>query len=660
MGIEAKNSGELGVVWGTQAVSSGAATFPVFTGGTAISLTLLQDSGGGGQWNFNTPLDSNFIIFKGSGGGGGGGGSDFVPRFKSTTEYTVPSTNGRRVRLNEKYYEITEDLDFNFTLAPDDIYYIYVDTDEAAGEINDLNKALYIKETTLDPNDSSFPDTYAVIGQYVVSGGAVSQSSLEPYSTRELDTELGDFVPSFDETEIIFKSTNDRKVLFNNDYYSIDTEVRVAYNTGVDGLWYIYLDTNKAGGTADSTYFVLTQFAPDSALLDPHYVPLGEYNVSGGSVDTTSELGYSVRSEVTWVYGIPNIRRASDQKLASGSFGLIHGFSETPDVVTYKYWDDSAGKFYNYSRTDIETSVDSSSISYVIPAADPNITFDAGDYFEVEAFYYAYTNSGGFASPKSDYTTGWYTSTPPSVINHSLFARPQNITLEFSDGGVYYVEDGNQFVDKNSGGITSSDVTFDWTALTVLSVSKQMRIHMNVSKVSAGSFTADKDELGVVKVTGNQPVAFSPDLILDSTNTNFATTVNSAGNNISVLVKESITISLEQDITATGVTFNMLPGTYIISETVMTSMVKFSGDDYEIENIRLISKEDITSGLKLDADGIVKNLLVKQDASTKTLTNAVEVTTGNVATVDGRSKEVNGTITNKISDVDGLSEIRMS
>ena len=58
------------------------------------------------------------IVFKGSGGGSGGGGSDFVPRFKSTTEYTIPSTNGRRVRLNEKYYEITEDLDFTFTLAP--------------------------------------------------------------------------------------------------------------------------------------------------------------------------------------------------------------------------------------------------------------------------------------------------------------------------------------------------------------------------------------------------------------------------------------------------------------------------------------------------------------------------------------------------------------
>ena len=104
----------------------------------------------------------------------------------------------------------------------------------------------------------------------------------------------------------------------------------------------------------------------------------------------------------------------------------------------------------------------------------------------------------------------------------------------------------------------------------------------------------------------------------------------------------------------------MLPGTYIMCETAVDSIVKISGDDFEIENMRLMSKEDITSGLRCNADGIVKNLLVKQDASAKTLINAIEVQAGAIVTADGRSKAVTGSITNKITDIDGNSEIRVS
>ena len=104
----------------------------------------------------------------------------------------------------------------------------------------------------------------------------------------------------------------------------------------------------------------------------------------------------------------------------------------------------------------------------------------------------------------------------------------------------------------------------------------------------------------------------------------------------------------------------MLPGAYIICETSLPSIIKFSGDDYEIDNLRIIGKEDITSGLELNADGIVKNILVKQVGSGKTMTNAITVTSSNIATVFGRAKEIIGIITNKYSDIDGNSEITIS
>jgi len=75
LGIEAFNTGIIGLNWGTQSNTISGATFPSFNSGTAIALILLQANGSGGTWSFIGPIAENTIIFKGSGGGGGSNGT---------------------------------------------------------------------------------------------------------------------------------------------------------------------------------------------------------------------------------------------------------------------------------------------------------------------------------------------------------------------------------------------------------------------------------------------------------------------------------------------------------------------------------------------------------------------------------------------------------
>ena len=912
LGIEVKTGGELNLVWGNPGATLGTATYPTFTG-TAVCLIKLQANIGtlAPLWgSFNSVTSSDVIIFKGSGGGGGGAGSnDFVPIYKSSSEYRFQGTQGRSTRFNEQYFSIDEDLDFSYNLVTDKIWYIALDTNQVPGLITPSNKDDYIVETDLEPNSPSFPQNLIVLGYYEVIGGAVTQQNLGTFSPRAVDTFIGDLTASFSsptsyriqntrgrlvrcnhkyfyldensdliksfdpgstgatgtwficintegageeltvshliETQLnpseisfpqhyaplakcevsatgmeisSFKSVSDRdvytllgdftpsyidndtfvinhtfgkkiklmsqyfysennlyksfeksasgtwyiiidtadptgpgqlttthikftqddpalpsfdvdyvaigeyfvesdlttidytkfipylvggaggaaggggdfiptnlnddtfsirptvgrKVLLNDKYYYTLEELVVSYEKSASGTWYIDVDTTQPAGEitqANHTdYIVMTQEAPFSTLYNPLHVTIGQYEVDGTlTVDKTTHVGYSTREHANWMNGIPNIWKKADMQYASGNnISLTHNFGMTPDLVTFKYWDESASKFLNLYSADIEQYRNDTVVVYNIPdyTTHPFITWDTGDYFLVEAIKYAYPQSGGFVSPKTDYATDWYSTQPATVITHPLVTRPQNISLEFLDltgTPVYYVEDGLQYVDKDTGGINENSVTFNWTALDTLSATLKMRIHFNVSKVSAGAFEATRTERGTVSITGDSSKVVSPDLILTSADTDFATIINGMGNNISVLVTEDITVSSEQDISVTGVKFDMIPGTYIQCATSgLASIVKFSGKDYEIENIRIQAQETITSGLKLNAKGIVKNMYVSQNIGGKILTNALEVTTGNIITAIGRVEEIAGTITNKKIDVDGNSEILIS
>jgi len=604
---------------------------------------------------------------------------DFVPSYLDNDEFVVNHTYGRKVKLLSQYFYSETNVVQSFDKSASGTWYIIIDTADVTGP-GQLTPT-HIKFTIEDPTGPSFDPDFVAIGEYFVESDLVTinYTNFIPYSVAGAGAAggTGDFVPLyFDDTSFSIRSTVGKKVNFNNKYYYSHEELNVLYDLSASGTWYISLDTNQASGevtqAAHADYIVMSQIPPYTPLSNPYYVTLGQYWVDGAlAVDKNTHEGYSTREHTTWMNGVPNIWKKSESQYSSGNNVILsHNFGYTPDLVTFKYWDDSANKFLNLYSSDVELYRTNDIVEYNVPdnTSHPFITWDLGDYFLVEAIKYSYTNEGGFASPKTDYASDWYTVTPPSTIAHPLATRPQNISLEFADLSgtpIYYVEDGLQFVDKNIGGIADTSVTFDWSSFSsipiTLSSTLKMRIHFNVSKVSAGAFEAGKDERGTVSITGDSSKVISPDIVLLATDTDFSNAINSMGSNISVLVTESIVVTSEQELTGTGITFNMVPGTYLSTTTAsLASILKFSGDDYEIDNVRIMGQEDVTSGLKLNADGIVKNVLVKQNALAKTMTNAVEVTTGNIATVFGRSKAVDGTITNKISDVDGNSEITIS
>ena len=615
---------------------------------------------------------------------------DFVPSFVDDNSFRINRTRGVKVKLIENYFWAEHDVESTFEKSVSGYWFMCIDTAATVGEslTGFAIDSSFIICTQESPTSTSFPPDYVAIGEYFVpvAGGSIPSDKFKPYSVAGAGSGGGnsDFVPNYkNEAVLSIRATSGRRALVNGRYYYTVNEIEKTYNKTIDGTWYVSINTDPDNyshtgnnGELDSTDVVLTsssEAVPRGQAWNPYLVPVGEYEVAGGEVVKAEFKGYSTREMMTWAYGLPNVKRKTKVHASTESTSSFsYDFNHSPSVINYRYWDSSDKKFYQFPRADVEIYNTPDEVFYNIPFDDPKITWDADDFFEVEAIYYAYTDEGGFASPKTDHTEGWFAATPPIYMAHPLKARPQNISLEFWNttdpaNSFYYVVDGNQYVDKNpSKGITNNEVYFDWEALPVLSSNVKMKIHFNISKTSAGAFEADRNELGTVKVTGLTTTALSPDIILKDGDTEFATIINDSGDNSTVLVKESITITTPQDITANGISFNMLPGAYIICETSIpsSSIVKFSGEDFEVENLRILSTESSQEALGLDGSGIVKNILVKQDfegPGTRTLGHAVRVYTGNIVTLTGRSKSMNnGIISDKFTDDDGYSEIAVS
>lgn len=146
------------------------------------------------------------------------------------------------------------------------------------------------------------------------------------------------------------------------------------------------------------------------------------------------------------------------------------------------------------------------------------------------------------------------------------------------------------------------------------------------------------------------------DLYLKATDTNFANIINSAGDNQKVYILDSIIVTSSQVITATGITIDSDPSAYIISATPsLSGIVTLNGEGYDVKNINIMSQEDTFSAIQLNADGVITNFNIVQDASAKTLTYAVRTAPNVIASINGRTKATLGTITNKILDATALS-----
>lgn len=75
MGIELREDGKFYTVWGDEAASAGATTFPRYNDdASGIIWVTLRDDGTGGQWHYVVPVKSEIYVMGSVGGGGGGGG----------------------------------------------------------------------------------------------------------------------------------------------------------------------------------------------------------------------------------------------------------------------------------------------------------------------------------------------------------------------------------------------------------------------------------------------------------------------------------------------------------------------------------------------------------------------------------------------------------
>lgn len=145
------------------------------------------------------------------------------------------------------------------------------------------------------------------------------------------------------------------------------------------------------------------------------------------------------------------------------------------------------------------------------------------------------------------------------------------------------------------------------------------------------------------------------DLYLKATDTNFASIINSAGNNKKVYILNSILVTTPQVITALGITIDSDPSAYIISATPsLTGIVTFSGEGYNVRNINIMSQENTFSALQLNANGTIDNFTIVQNATAKELTYAIRTGASVVASINGRTKSISGAIINKILDVTSL------
>jgi len=461
-------------------------------------------------------------------------------------------------------------------------------------------------------------------------------------------------------TEFTLQKTEGDKILLNNSYFTLTNDLDVNYNTSATGTWYICVDADLSEGEINSSYVKFTQVDPGTNDFNRKYVVLGEYSANASGYVDDSLNGYSTREMNSWLDSVQNIDTTYYQQVtSSGAKTYNHGQNQIPLDVRYIFYDDSANIYYHYSRSDIETSLTDNAINYIAPN---DRAYDADDYFEVRPIFENQAGAG-LASPKSDYETDWYTVTPSGYVEHTLGVRPMAIVLEWEDtvGSAFtYVTDGDQYVEKSAGkGITQSGVHFDWTGLPTVSGTLRLKIHLYVSVLSSGAFAATATVLGTIKITGNTTVP-TPDLILYESDTDVASQINDLGHNKWIHIDESIIVTSEQEITASGLKLTSSPGAYIISASAIASVIKLSGQDYIIDELNIETQENITSGLEINEDGIVKSILVKMNGSGKTLTQAVLINTSTLATVDGRTKAVDGTITNKFTDTDGNSEIRIS
>ena len=134
-----------------------------------------------------------------------------------------------------------------------------------------------------------------------------------------------------------------------------------------------------------------------------------------------------------------------------------------------------------------------------------------------------------------------------------------------------------------------------------------------------------------------------------------ATIINAQGDNSRFRITEDITVTSTQEITINGFTLDCDEGVSIICNDNLLEVFKISSPTFRITSLNITCGGSIASALVLNGNGNVSNVKVVMNGVGKTLSNAIRVESGRIVNVNGSTQAVNGTITNKISDVDGNS-----
>ena len=210
VGIEARDDAQLHLSWGDASPTIVGAKYPVFNNGTAICLLLLQADVTGvtsGLWlHFNTPVQSNLKIFRGSGGGGGGLGGGQGADLATIAYYARVSDTFSDGNLLDLSYSTGH---YNSTAKKVDLNYDATQTFTVVGNnltlggtpsftvaIGDIVTTDYLKHTRITTVTTQTNFTVED-GSVLASGSGLISQVLQPY---ELTAGFGSAV---DKTRVV-------------------------------------------------------------------------------------------------------------------------------------------------------------------------------------------------------------------------------------------------------------------------------------------------------------------------------------------------------------------------------------------------------------------------------------------------------------------------
>jgi len=360
MGIELRDDGKLYVVWGDENAVKANTTFPPFNDDAIpVLMVFLQDSGGGGTWNYSTPAKSDIELFGAAGAGGGGGGlTAFKLKRMSGTVAVIGKgywkmNDGTVLVSGSGTTEATMPEELNIDLSSiigspttNTTYYLYVDRDTLSeSTYTDNGRKVYKVSSAsnfdlfTDSDDDVNSLRYVYVGMVRTVAASWTGALVETSAARTHDSMSRMFgLPEIKKSSITSAAASN--VIAHGlsqepqhvQLYFIDssagTKTALDLSSHLNDKDATNLDINTAGLTFDSG---------DSVEVVATYMP----SLSNGS----ASLSHSFKS--AWMEN-------------TSVTTLPHGLTDMEDIAGYEVqeWDVTAGKRKNIDRSGLVVNFD--------------------------------------------------------------------------------------------------------------------------------------------------------------------------------------------------------------------------------------------------------------------------------------------------------------